>query len=76
MQSIRLYLVRHGHVQYFDLTHQPINPKYALLSDQGVQQIQLLAEHLKAISLDQIFLQPCHVRYRPLKFWQLIKHSK
>ena len=55
MQSIRLYLVRHGHVQYFDTAHQPINPKYALLSDQGVQQIQLLAEHLKAISLDHIF---------------------
>lgn len=55
MQSIRLYLVRHGHVDYFDADQQPINPKYAPLSVQGKQQIELLATHLQAIQLDQIF---------------------
>lgn len=55
MKYIRLYLVRHGHVQYFDEQHQPVNPKYAALSTQGEQQIQLLAEQLKAIQMDQIF---------------------
>jgi len=55
MQSIRLYLVRHGHVDYFDADQQPINPKYAPLSAQGEQQIELLATHLQAIQLDQIF---------------------
>ncbi len=42
MQLIRLYLVRHGHVDYFDAAQQPINPKYAPLSVQGEQQIALL----------------------------------
>lgn len=55
MSMIRLYLVRHGHVDYFDTAQQPINPKYAPLSAQGQQQIQLLAEHLQAIQMDQIF---------------------
>ena len=55
MKRIRLYLVRHGHVDYFDAAQQPINPKYAPLSAQGEQQIQLLAEHLQAIQMDQIF---------------------
>ena len=55
MHVIRLYLVRHGHVNYFDAAQQPINPKYAPLSAQGEQQIQILAEHLHAIQMDQIY---------------------
>ena len=55
MQRIRIYLVRHGHVQYFDEQHRPINPKYALLSEMGVGQISQLAAHLHAIEMDQIF---------------------
>lgn len=55
MQLIRLYLVRHGHVDYFDAAQQPINPKYAPLSAQGEQQIALLAGHLNTISMDQIY---------------------
>lgn len=52
---IRIYLVRHGHVQYFDENQQPINPKYAPLSMQGIQQIELLATLLKQVAMDQIF---------------------
>lgn len=55
MKLIRLYMVRHGHVQYFDAQHQPINPKYARLSKLGEQQIQRLAEYLNEISMDKIF---------------------
>ncbi|MEG1031389.1 MAG: histidine phosphatase family protein [Acinetobacter sp.] len=52
---IRIYLVRHGHVNYFDQDHQPINPKYALLSDIGIQQIQALAEITKEIQFDAMY---------------------
>src|SRR5690606_22124100 len=55
MQSLRLNLIRHGHVDYFDADQQPINPKYAPLSAQAEQQIELLATHLQPIQLDQIF---------------------
>ena len=55
MQLIRLYLVRHGHVDYFDAAHQPINPKYAPLSKRGQQQIEMLAQYLDEISLDKVF---------------------
>ena len=55
IKRIRLYLVRHGHVQYFDEQHQPVNPKYAPLSAIGIAQISQLAEQLKAVQMDQIF---------------------
>ncbi|ENE6700917.1 histidine phosphatase family protein, partial [Acinetobacter baumannii] len=32
---LRIYLVRHGHVSYFDAANNPINPKFAQLSEQG-----------------------------------------
>lgn len=51
----RLYLVRHGHVDYFDAEHRPINPKFAALSAQGRQQIQLLAEQMQDLPLDGIY---------------------
>lgn len=51
----RLYLVRHGHVDYFDAEHQPINPKFAALSAQGRQQIQLLSEQMQDLHLDHIY---------------------
>lgn len=54
-EYVRLYLVRHGHVQYFDDQHRPINPKYAPLSAQGVHQIQLLAHVLRDLKIDQIY---------------------
>ena len=53
--SVRLYLVRHGHVNYFDENNQPVNPKYAHLSPEGVQQIEMLAKQLEVIQFDDIY---------------------
>lgn len=55
MQRIRLYLVRHGHVDYFDSQQKPINPKYAPLSSEGEQQIEILAKQLAVVEMDRIF---------------------
>ena len=56
VDRVRLYLVRHGHVQYFDEQSRPINPKYAPLSAEGRAQIQLLSEQLAAeIQFDQAY---------------------
>ena len=55
IKRVRVYLIRHGHVQYFDKQHQPVNPKYARLSATGIAQISQLAEQLKAVQMDQIF---------------------
>lgn len=52
---LRLYLVRHGHVAYFDEQNQPINPKFALLSARGIAQIQHLAEQLKQVEFGGIY---------------------
>lgn len=52
---VRIYLVRHGHVQYFDDNHQPINPKFAPLSPQGIGQISLLATQLEKIEFTKAF---------------------
>lgn len=52
---LRIYLVRHGHVAYFDEQNQPINPKNAVLSIQGVEQIQHLAEQLKEVEFGEIY---------------------
>ena len=54
-ERIRIYLVRHGHVQYFNDDQQPINPKYAPLSKMGEEQIGLLAEQLTSINMDGVF---------------------
>jgi len=51
----RVFLVRHGHVAYFDKDNKPVNPKYALLSPQGVEQIRLLADSIKDISFAKIY---------------------
>lgn len=55
IQRIRLYVVRHGHVDYFDAQQKPINPKYAALSAEGEQQIQMLAQQLAVIAMDQVY---------------------
>ncbi|OUJ82577.1 histidine phosphatase family protein, partial [Acinetobacter baumannii] len=44
---LRIYLVRHGHVSYFDAANNPINPKFAQLSERGIEQIQQLAHQLQ-----------------------------
>lgn len=50
----RLYLVRHGHVSYFDADGQPLNPKHVALSPLGISQVQSLAAVLKAVRIDRI----------------------
>ncbi|WP_440453259.1 histidine phosphatase family protein [Psychrobacter sp. ASPA161_9] len=52
---LRIFLVRHGHVAYFDKENKPVNPKYASLSPQGVEQIRLLAESIKDISFENVY---------------------
>ncbi|RSO58811.1 histidine phosphatase family protein [Acinetobacter lactucae] len=52
---IRIYLVRHGHVNYFDENHQPVNPKYAVLSELGIQQIQAVADLIRNIQFDEVY---------------------
>lgn len=51
----RVFLVRHGHVSYFDKDNKPVNPKYASLSPQGIEQIRLLAETIKDISFASVY---------------------
>ena len=56
LNRVRLYMVRHGHVQYFDEHQRPVNPKYAPLSEQGREQINLLSKQLaQDIQIDQIY---------------------
>lgn len=52
---IRVYLIRHGHVAYFDANQQPINPKFAPLSSQGIEQIIALSEVLKPIDFKCVY---------------------
>lgn len=56
IKRVRLYLVRHGHVQYFDEEQRPINPKYAPLSERGRGQIRMLAQQLaEEVQFDRIY---------------------
>jgi broad specificity phosphatase PhoE len=52
---LRIFLVRHGHVSYFDEDNQPVNPKYAQLSHKGISQIKLLAENLKNLQFESVY---------------------
>jgi len=52
---LRIFLVRHGHVSYFDKEDQPVNPKYAQLSHEGIEQIRLLAENLKHLPFESVY---------------------
>lgn len=54
LQRRRLYLVRHGHVSYFDADGQPLNPKHVALSPLGISQVQSLAAVLKEVRIDRI----------------------
>ncbi|WP_224991903.1 histidine phosphatase family protein [Acinetobacter pittii] len=53
--QLRIYLVRHGHVSYFDADKNPINPKFAQLSERGIEQIQGLAHQLRDINFEKIY---------------------
>ena len=65
---LRIYLVRHGHVSYFDAANNPINPKFAQLSEQGIEQIQQLAHQLRDVSFEKFTRLLCLVRFRQPKF--------
>ena len=39
----RLYLLRHGHVAYYDAEGKPLNPKLAALTDRGRAEAQAAA---------------------------------
>ncbi len=53
---LRIYLVRHGHVSYFDAANNPINPKFAQLSERGIEQIQQLAHQLQVVNFEKNLL--------------------
>ena len=46
---LRIFLIRHGHVAYFDEDNKPVNPKYAQLSPQGIEQLFDQANNVKDI---------------------------
>ncbi|WP_166362118.1 histidine phosphatase family protein [Pseudomonas akapageensis] len=49
----RCYLVRHGHVDYFSATGQPLDPRTVPLSVQGEDQVRQLAEVLASVGFDR-----------------------
>lgn len=50
----RIYLVRHGEVDYFDAEKKPQPQQQVLLSERGVSQIQSLAAHLESVPFDRV----------------------
>lgn len=50
----RLYLVRHGHVSYFDDQGQPVDPRHVSLSSQGENQVRSLAAAMQGVQVDRI----------------------
>lgn len=53
-QRRRLYLVRHGHVSYFDEHGKPLDPRYVSLSALGISQVSSLASAMRGIELNRI----------------------
>lgn len=51
----RCYLVRHGHVDYFDGQGRPLDPRKVLLSSAGEQQALMLGKVLQGIRFDRFF---------------------
>lgn len=49
----RVYLVRHGHVDYFDAGGQPLDPRNVPLSAEGRGQVLALAELLSPLRFDR-----------------------
>lgn len=49
----RCYLVRHGHVDYFDASGRPLDPRSVPLSAQGVAQAQALGQVLAQAPFDR-----------------------
>lgn len=51
----RLYLVRHGHVNYFDAAGHPLDPRSVPLSADGEAQVQALNSILQGVTFDRAF---------------------
>ncbi|MNF79601.1 Alpha-ribazole phosphatase [compost metagenome] len=49
----RCYLVRHGHVSYFDAAGRPLDPRGVPLSTEGVRQAQALGQVFADIPVDR-----------------------
>lgn len=49
----RCYLVRHGHVSYFDANGRPLDPRNVALSSKGIAQAQALAQVLREVPFDR-----------------------
>jgi len=49
----RIYLVRHGHVDYFDASGQPLDPRSVPLSAEGREQVRALAALVEPLSFDR-----------------------
>lgn len=50
----RLYLLRHGHVTYYDADGKPLNPKLAALTGRGQEEAQAAAALLAGVPLDRV----------------------
>ncbi|QHG64632.1 histidine phosphatase family protein [Pseudomonas putida] len=52
----RCYLVRHGHVEYFDTQGRPLDPRTVSLSPRGEQQVAALGEVLQDTHFDRVLV--------------------
>ncbi|MDH4582814.1 histidine phosphatase family protein [Pseudomonas sp. BN415] len=50
----RCYLVRHGHVDYFDLQGKPLDPRAVQLSRRGAQQAWQLGQVMQDLPIDRV----------------------
>ncbi|PWC90704.1 phosphoglycerate mutase [Azospirillum sp. TSH100] len=50
----RLYLLRHGHVAYYDADGKPLNPKLAALTDRGREEARVAGVLLAGVPLDRV----------------------
>ncbi|MDR6773160.1 histidine phosphatase family protein [Azospirillum sp. BE72] len=50
----RLYLLRHGHVSYYDADGKPLNPKLAALTERGREEARAAGRLLSAVPLDRV----------------------
>ncbi len=46
------------------IANNPINPKFAQLSERGIEQIQQLAHQLQVVNFEKFTHLPCLVRFR------------
>tara|TARA_R110002111_G_scaffold146215_1_gene212855 strand:- start:9352 stop:10074 length:723 start_codon:yes stop_codon:yes gene_type:complete len=49
----RLYLIRHGHVNYFDAAGYPLDPRSVPLSAEGEAQVQAASSLLQGVTFDR-----------------------